>query len=158
MRLTLVISLAAALVAIAPTGLEPNTARLLSEGAGAGNSSSTDGDTSSSWTWDWGWRTWSAFGACSICAIVAGLSIYISFLPASLISIDGKNGAAAINMQPAFGISATAQAVLARRQGEGLRNLTPRLLRPVRRDLKSFIEQTLDDASQKVPGDSLIFE
>ena len=90
-------------------------ARVLSEADG----NYTNGTGGSSSTgWQPGWRTWSAFGACSICAAVAALSVYISFLPASIISIDGQGGAAAINLQPNLTINAASQAVMGRQQGE----------------------------------------
>jgi acid stress-induced BolA-like protein IbaG/YrbA len=108
---------------------------------------------------DWpGWRTWSAVAAVSTCAIVAAITIYITFLPASLIAIDGADGAAAISLQPHFTTDRIGQVVLGKQQGEGLRKLTPRLLRPVRRDLRSGIERALDQASVTLAGEKLLFD
>ena len=89
---------------------------------------------------------------------MAAASIYITFLPASLIAIDGKDGAAAISLQPHFTTDRIGQVVLGRQQGEGLRNITPRLLRPVRRDLRSSIERALEQASDTLSGDKLLFD
>ena len=111
------------------------------------------------WWSDWpGWRTWCATAAVSTCAIVAAFTIYITFLPASLIAIDTTDGAAAISLQPHFTTDRIGQLALGRQQGEGLRKLTPRLLRPVRRDLRSSLERALDQASDTLSGDILLFD
>ena len=108
--------------------------------------------------WRPGWRTWCAFCACLTCAAVAAVSIYLSFLPASLISIDSRDGSAAISLKPHFTTDRIGQVALGWQQGEGLLKLTPRMLRPVRRDLRAGIERCLDDAAATLSGDKVLID
>eukprot|EP00966_Prymnesium_polylepis_P139843 3230782-Prymnesium_polylepis.2 len=109
-------------------------------------------DPASDFEWP-GWRTYAALGACIICASAAILSIYLSYVPASLISLDGTD--AAISLQPHFTTDRIGQLVLGRQQGE---IFTPRILRPLRHSLRDVIENAIDGAIATLPGDRLLFD